>query len=484
MLRTSPLLTPILAAALLVPASAAAQPDSVALAAGERYAASAPWRALFGASYRELWTTPARFEVLDLDAFAGGLTPVQARSGRQTRSLRLRGADGLEYDFRSVDKDLTPDTPGQGGGTLRQRLRQDQTHAQHPAAVVVASALLEAAGVPHAAPRLLVMPDDPRLGPHRAGFAGMLGSLEVRLDEEALPSLGLPQARRLVDTEALIPLLDGSARHRVDARAYLRARLMDLLLGDWDRHEGQWRWARIDEAGGHRWVVIPKDRDYAFVDYDGAIPALVRSFATPGVVRFGPEYPRLRPLVHSGRPLDARILAGLPRAAWDSVARDLRGRLGDRAIARAVRRMPAEYHARSGARLEAALRARRDALPAAARELYRRLALEPEIVGTEEAERIEVRRLPRGAVEIAMWGGGRPLLLRRFTPAETRRIVLRPGAERDTLVLRGSGGCIWVTVEAPPGEDLLHGASAFRGRDRWHLRPVARQPAHDPTEGN
>ena len=36
---------------------------------------------------------------------AGGLTATQRGGGEQTKSLRFKGADGREYQFRSLDKD-------------------------------------------------------------------------------------------------------------------------------------------------------------------------------------------------------------------------------------------------------------------------------------------------------------------------------------------------------------------------------------------
>ena len=38
----------------------------------------------------------------------------------------------------------------------------------------------------------------------------------------------------------------GASGH-VPARAYLRARLLDLLVGDWSRREDQWRWASFPQ---------------------------------------------------------------------------------------------------------------------------------------------------------------------------------------------------------------------------------------------
>jgi hypothetical protein len=84
------------------------------------------------------------------------------------------------------------------------------------------------------------------------------------------------------------------------------------------------------------------------------------------VVRFDAEYRDLEGLLEKARPLDTRLLCGLPPTVWDSVTRNLITSLTDQVIDNAVRQMPSEYVQADGARLTAILRARRDRLPAAA----------------------------------------------------------------------------------------------------------------------
>ncbi|HEU0302331.1 MAG TPA: hypothetical protein VFR37_22930, partial [Longimicrobium sp.] len=167
-------------------------------------------------------------------------------------------------------------------------------------------------------------------------------------------------------------LLREDSLSAVDTAAYLRMRLMDVYLGDWDRHGGQVRWARMERGGGARWVPVPRDRDYAFADYRGVLPALAR-VVDPKIVRFDGEYRDLAGLLVKARALDARFLCGVAPAAWDSAAAALRRSLGDGAISAAVGRMPREYAALSGPRLTTTLRARRDRLPEAARRFRQHL---------------------------------------------------------------------------------------------------------------
>ena len=159
----------------------AAQADSfVVVTPGPRYAKHGVFRAIAGRHYRELWTTPIKVPVLNLATFAGGLTPILAHSGSQTKSLRLKGADGREYQFRSVDKDPTATLAPELKGSAVGKALRDGVSASFPAAPVVASALLQAAGVLHVDQTLAVMPDDPRLGAFREDFKGVLGMIEER----------------------------------------------------------------------------------------------------------------------------------------------------------------------------------------------------------------------------------------------------------------------------------------------------------------
>ncbi len=348
-------------AGLPAPAPPAAAPgQTVTVAAGTRYAAGPLRRFWLGGGRRELWAAPVRVPVLDPAAFAGGLRVLRGGGGNQTRSLHLRGADGREYVFRSLDKDqargLHPVRRATWG-----RVRQDQVGALHPAGALVADAVEVAAGLPNAPRRLVVMPDHPALGVHRADFAGMLGTLQEN------PTAGFAGADAVVSTDSLDAALRRRPGEAVDARAYLTARLVDVFLGDWDRHAGQWRWARVERGGAARWLPVPRDRDYALVDYGGVFPTLTRLLADGKVVRFDDAYRDLDGLLVEARTLDRRFLCALPPGAWDSAALALRGALSDPVLDGAVRRMPAEYVRIDGAALAAVLRARRDRLPDAAR---------------------------------------------------------------------------------------------------------------------
>lgn len=433
--------------------------DTVLATPAGRYPAGPLHRWLFGSGYRDLWATPVEAPVLDLDRYAGGLTPLRLGGGQQTRSLRFRGEDGLVHNFRSIDKDVSRGLDPQLRATIAADILQDQISALFPLSAMVVAPLLEAAGVLHPVPTLVVMPDDPKLGEFREEFAGILGWIEVRPDEVEDDEPGFAGSSRVVASDRLFERMEEDSGVRVDAEEFLRARLLDFLVGDWDRHPDQWRWAGFeDELDGRELLVfrpVPRDRDWALADIGGLIE-LVTRVPAPQYVGFSYDYPSVFRQSWNGRGLDRRLLNELTREEFRAVAEGLQSRLSDDVIGDAVGRLPVGYEERIGAELEAALLHRRDGLVELADAYYLLLAGWVDVDATDEDEEVDVTRMADGRVSVEIFDlrdGHRrpsPWYRRVFVPTETEeirlylrggedRLVVR-GADRDDIVLRVVGG--------------------------------------------
>ncbi len=435
---------------------------------GPRYEAGGFTRWLFGDDYREVWTTPIEVRVLDLGAVGGGLTPIESGGFGQSVTLEFRGADGLEYAVRSVDKNPTRRLIPELKDTFVASIVQDQISSLLPTAALVVDPIMEAAGVIHPTHRLVVVPDDPRLGEFRERFAGMIGMLVDRPQEGPDGTPGFAGSRRIAGSDDLRDELEEGPCNRADARAYLKVRLLDMLIGDRDRHPGQWRWARYPEGDCYVWQPIPVDRDQAFVDYDGVVMSLFRR-ARPQQIGFDEEYPSLTGLTFNAWELDRELLVELEQPVWEEVAAEIQREITDPVIEAAVRRLPAPHYELVASELETALKQRRDALPREAVRYYRRISRWAEIQASDEDEYAELEHLPDGglAVRIGLLGdGGRratPYFERRFTPDVTRevRLFLR-GGDDDARILGGSGRIV-VRVDGGGGDDRFANESAAGG---------------------
>ncbi|HEX8658273.1 MAG TPA: hypothetical protein VF690_12095 [Hymenobacter sp.] len=381
----------------------AADSATVQLAAGPQYARGAAWRFFWGTHYRAWWNTPVTVPVLRLATAApGGLTPLQAGGSFQSHTLRLRAASGREYVLRSVDKDASLALPAGPVRRVLGRLMKDQTSAAHPYGAYVAAELAAAAGVYHANPRLVYVPDDPGLGSFRAEFGQALYLLEERPegDQRGVASFGHSPA--VVNTARMLQTISQRPSARVDARAYLRARLLDLWLGDWSRREDQWRWASFPQPDGVLYRPIPRDRDQAFFLFDDGLITRLVSWFVPKYQSFhatiGPG--NVAGLTTTARALDRTLLRTLSADDYRQEADSLRRRLTDAVLARALAAGPPETRAAVAARLGPLLRARREQLPGVAQRYYEILAREAWVVGTDRAERFVVSGAGPGRVRV------------------------------------------------------------------------------------
>jgi len=448
--------TAFVLAATVIPAAGqeAARPVTTRrVVAGERYEAGAIHRLLLGPTYRDLWTTPIEVEVLDLATFAGGLTATKKGGGMQTKALRFDAGDGRRFRVRSVDKDPSPTLSPDLRNTFAEWLVQDQISTAHPAGPMIVDGLAKAAGIRHVEHRFVIIPDDPRLGEFQKDFGGMLGILEQDVRIEAPVTPGFADVEKILEGDEMNKAADASPSDRVDARAFLKARLFDMFIGDWDRHIGQWDWARV--KGSDKWQPIPSDRDQVFSKFDGLVLAAVRP-SQPRFVNFKDEYPSIVGLGWNGRLVDRRYLAELDRPMFRAVALELQRSLTNPVIEKAVRRIPAPYYRVNGAKTVARLFSRRDRLAEIADEFYEMLADEAEVHATDKDDVVDIARA-RDTVDVRVSAAGQssPYFQRTFRSADTSeiRVFLKKGNDR--AVSSGNDDPIKVRVVGGPGADIL-----------------------------
>jgi len=416
---------------------------TVRIVPGPEYAAGGLHRTIFGDLWRDLWTTEIEVEVLDLKTFAGGLRPKKRGGGFQTKSLRFTGADGREYKFRSLDKDPKTVLAPELRESVVADIVQDLISTSNPVSPLVAAPLLDAVGVLNARPRIVLLPNDPALGEFQTDFGGLLGMLEENPtdDDEETAFAG---SDKVVTTYKLFRRLEEDNDEQVDARSYLRARLVDIFMGDWDRHVDQWKWARFREGNREYWQPIPRDRDQAFCRYDGLVPWIAETAVTQ-IEGCDDYYPKIEDLTWSGRYLDRKFLVPLDRETWDSITDDVVSRLTDSVIRYAVAQMPREMYAKEGARLERTLLSRRDGLREASEQFYRTIAKVVEVRGSDKAECVDVDRLDVDRLRVTLYKRdrntgrtkGTPLFDRTFRTDETREVRIRLFGGDDSAHIAG-----------------------------------------------
>ncbi|HSE67661.1 MAG TPA: hypothetical protein VLB12_11770, partial [Gemmatimonadales bacterium] len=431
------------------------QPETTLQAAGKQYGAGWFHRFLLGSEYREVWTTPITVPVLDMDTYAGGVRAVSRTGGQQSKSLRLQATDGRQFFFRSIDKDPSGALPEELRQTVAASVARDQTSSALPTAPLVVGRLLKAAGILHAEPTIVVLPDVERMGEFRSDFAGLMGTLEERVGGTG-PAAHWAGASEIILTDTLYARLERSANDQVDEPAFLTARLFDVLIGDWDRHRDQWRWAYFGDSVPRRWVPIPLDRDQAFAKYDGFLLWIARQSAFQ-LTNFEGEYSSPIGAAWNGRDLDRRLLTGLSWSDWEAVVGRLTAALSDSVIQDAVEALPPEHYQLIGSRLARWLTERREGLPKEARKYYEMLAGEVDIAATDGGDVVTATRDENG-LELTLAPRGAPKnawYRRHFQTKETSdiRVFLQDG--NDSALVSGGGGGPTLRILADEGDDVM-----------------------------
>lgn len=371
---------------------AASANDSVTIIPGANFKAGKVKTLLAGEHYRHTWLTPVTVPLFRIEDKANGLKPLKAGGNMQSLVLHMEDKNGRRYVLRSVQKNPVKTIPEELRRTFVLDLAHDQVSTMHPYGALGAARLAEVAGVYHTNPQLVYVQPTPGLGQFERSHGGMLALFEEKPEDDWSHAKHFGNSRKIVGTDEVIAKTLDSSSHRVDQRAFARARLLDILIGDWDRSEDQWAWATFTSNTGTVYKPIPRDRDQAFVKMDGFFPWLFsRKWAARKYQGFDDEITDMRGLNWNAKWIDRSFLTQLTASDWKSIADSLKSSLTDDAIEKAISSMPASgvY----GPDLIAKLKLRRDKLGEYAMFYYKVLADEVTIPGTKGSELFEVVRM-------------------------------------------------------------------------------------------
>ncbi|MCA6077923.1 BamA/TamA family outer membrane protein [Fulvivirga sedimenti] len=432
---------------------------------------------LLGNNYRDEWSaTISGVPVFDIETEKGGLSIEKKGGGQQTRSLRLEAENGRQYVLRSIQKYPEKAVPLALRGTIAEDIISDQISASHPYGAFVIPQIAEAAGVYHTNPRLVYLPDDPALGKFREDFANGLYLFEERPDDDHWEDEDhFGNAPDIISTADVVEKLGNDDDHFIDEKQVIRSRLFDIWIGDWDRHDDQWRWARYkDDEDFKTYAPIPRDRDQAFFWSDGRLLQLSsRRWGQPKFQGFHEVIRDVAGLNYNARYFDRTFITQSELGDWESIARDLQERLTDSLIENSVAAFPPEIFDLHGNDIIRKLKRRRDDLLNYAREYYEFLSKTVTITGSDEAERFTVDYFSDSLVvrkyRVKEKSGEIKYLAyeRSFDPSVTKEIRLFGLEGDDRFLLQGDAKkAPRIRIIGGKGQDSILDESSVKSRLR------------------
>jgi predicted phosphodiesterase len=423
------------------------------------------FEAIVGGHNRKYWSVESEFPVFDVSEINGGLIPVRMGGKGQSNTLHLEDKEGNEFVLRSVDKQAGKIWDENLKKTFALDVAQDQFSILNPYGALVIPPLANAIGVYHTNPKIYYVPNDPLLGRYGDQIGGQLGLFEEKPDNDMSHLESVGRSEEVVAYRDMIREVDGDIDHRVDQEMFTRARLLDMLIGDWDRHSDQWRWATFEpeDEQGKIYRPIPRDRDVAFMKMDGIVPTLMKYGSFFQYQNFGNSYGNLVGLNYNSLDQTRRFTNQLTKEDWSRIALEVSSELTDSVIENAVKRYPEEVFEKYGSETINHLKSRRDKLLEITDTYYSMLNKIVSIPGSNKRERFIVETMDgdRTRVEVFKLSGKGNLrekyFDRIFTDKETEELRLFGMSGNDEFILKGDAdNKTRILVIGGPGDDIFN----------------------------
>ena len=291
----------------------------------------------------------------------------------------------------------------------------------------------------------------------------------------------------VISTPDVIDNLKKNHHHRVDYPAVIRARVFDLLIGDWDRHDDQWRWGMHKKGDLKMYYPIPRDRDQAFSKYDGIMYGFARevSPAARPLREFKPKQNKIHWSNFGSRHFDATFLVGADWPVWQDAINYIKTNVTDEVIEDAFRStLPPALFAIDGPELIEKVKGRRDNLASLARDFYEYRSKKVDITGTDKKDLFEIECFGEDIFKISVYdtnkrGEKENLTFERsFTADVTRELRLYGLQGDDIFRISGTNGKgLKVRIIGGLGEDKVETMSSGN-RENVIIYDAKKEPIH------
>jgi len=260
----------------------------------------------------------------------------------------------------------------------------------------------------------------------------------------------------ITNAEDLIRKLHEDNRYDIDRELYIRSRLFDMLIGDWNKIPENWNWISRADGDSTFYEPVVLDRSYAFTKVDGwAFRQLLDMLGLGFITDYKAEIKGVKKINQLGYELDVALTSGCGEDAWIRQAQFLNGHLTDDVIEVAFKNLPEEMKDENIASIKSKLKNRRRYLEKAAREYYRLLQKTPVITGSNKDERFEINRLSPSNVQVRIYNTSNDSLIynKRFSERSTKEIWIYGLEGQDKFEVKGDNGDIPIILVGGQGRN-------------------------------
>lgn len=370
---------------------------------------------LWGKRYRKYYDLPVTAKVATLDTLLGGLTPIRKGGGSQSKTLRLKAKDGKQYVMRAMKKNASQYIQAtlfkdqyvqkQFENTASENLVEDVFTGSYPYAPFIVRKLSDAINLHQLHPKLYYIPKHKALGKFNIEYGDELYLFEEHPADGNLELQEKNFTGKIYSTHEALQLIQEDEKYSIDEKQYIRARLFDMLIGDWDRHQDQWRWLEFKENNKIVLKPLPRDRDQAFsIMSDGLILGATVKFIPIAKLlqKYDTDLVDVKGFNLEAFPLDKAFIRNLNASDWTAEAIFIQKQINDKVIDEAFSNIPSELATSTLSHIKQVLKERKENLQKIANRYFEVLSKYAVLTGTNKKDIFTIRNLTDDNIEVSI----------------------------------------------------------------------------------
>lgn len=381
---------------------------------------------LWGKHYRHLYTVPIQVTPTHLGKLHGGLNIVKQAPDKY--GVFLENKQGNLYLLRILGGYTTFMESGffrniyderEFNKTYLDRFIKDAYTITHPYSFLLADRLAQKLSLSSFNPEIYYIPLQ-ETEPDTVASG-------VKLEDKLVSIYDLKNYDEnsiIMDTDTLLKKIKEDKTIEIDEQMYIRERLFDMLVGDWNKGNENWRWERKNDADSVM-ILSPViiDRQSAFTEADGFFfQGILGMFGLNCISKYEYSYGNLKKHNGLSYTLDVALTGETTREEWQQQARYIRTNLTDDIIDKTFELLPDEIKNQESELIKSKLKMRRNNIEKAANRYYDILQQTPVVVATQKNDSIIIKRKGRNTLQIDIYNEAGKLVYDKYYDKKTKEI--------------------------------------------------------------
>lgn len=398
---------------------------------------------MWGRHYRHLYTIPIRVPSATIETLGGGMDIVGQAEGfhgllleNKRKQLYLLKPLGGSTSFLESKFFREIYNKADFKNTYLDEFLGDAYTIINPYTFLVADYLAKSAGLSFSPSSIYYIPSHMRKDTVADG-----SDIQDRLVNLInVPDINLRS--NLYTTEDFLDSLQVSKNYMADQNLYIRERIFDMWIGDWNKTNENWEWQSHTVNDSVIYTPIVIDRNHAFTKVDGVLfKQMLKMLSLDFICNYDSlilkDTKKINKLAFA---LDMAVAGCSDESVWIRQAQEIRKQMTDSLIDSAFTYLPEGVKHDEIELIKRKLKRRRLELEAVASQYYRLLQRTPVVAGTNQSDYFLIERQAPDRTILRIYDPetGDCRLEQQFSGRETKELWLYGLAGNDTFEVKGN----------------------------------------------